>query len=106
MICHVMVLPPALPSPPPHLSPDAFRVNEILAKGYNVARNILSLAQPDLHRVRYHRERISSELVPLLDALLEGTSDAATHSWCYMVTVTVADLFNQLAEREALAQHR
>ena len=101
-----MALPPFLPSPPLHLEPDVLRVNEILAKGYHAARTILDLPHADIHRVNYHRERIRSELIPLLDAVVESTSDAATCSWCHTVTVTVADLFNQLTEREALAQHR
>lgn len=101
-----MVLSPLLPPPPPHLEPDVLRLNEILSKGYHVAKSVLDIAQPDLHRVHYHQERIWSEFIPLLDAVLESSSDAATRSWCCAVTVAVADLFNQLAEREASAQHR
>ena len=101
-----MVLPPVLPPPPPHLEPDVLRANEILAKGYHVARNVLNMSQPDLHQLHYHRERIQSELVPLLDVVLESTSDAATCSWCHVVTATMADLFNQLTEHEAWAQQR
>jgi hypothetical protein len=82
------------------------RANEILAKGYHMARNILQITQPDLHQVHYHRERILSELIPLLDLVLQTASDAATCSWCHAVTVIIADLFNQLTEREASAQHR
>ena len=101
-----MVLPLALQPPPSYLEPDVLRANEILSRGYCVARNILDTPQADLHQIHYHRERVQSELVPLLDAILESTSDAATRSWCYAVTTTVADLFNQLTEHEALASHR
>ena len=101
-----MVLPPILPPPPPHLEPDVLRVNEILVKGCHVAQEVLGLAQPDLHRLCYHQERIRSELIPLLDAVMESTSDTATCSWCSVVTVTIASLFNRLTEHEALARHR
>jgi hypothetical protein len=101
-----MVLPPVLPPPPPLLGSDVLRANEILTEGYHAAQNVLAVAQPDLHRVHYHQERIWSELVPLLDVILESTSDAATRSWCSAVTIVVADLFNQLTEHEALARHR
>lgn len=101
-----MVLPLVLPPPPPHLEPDVLHANEILSRGYHVARRILDLTQPDLHQVHYHQERVRSELVPLIDAILESTSDAATRSWCFAVTVTVADLFNQLTEHKAFALHK
>src|SRR5882757_5454282 len=103
-----MVLPSTLPPPPgpPHLEPDVLHAYEILAKGYCAARGLLDLAQPNLHRVRYHQERIWSELVPLLDVILESTSMVATRSWCHTVTVTIAELFNRLAHCETLAQCR
>ena len=100
-----MVLPSALPPPPPRLESNAFRVSEILANGYRAAMDIVNLDQPDLHRVHYHRERVSSEFVPLLDAVFESTSDTATHSWCLRVTETLTDLFNCLVQCEAAAQH-
>ena len=71
-----------------------------------MARNVLNISQPDLGQIHYHQERIRSELVPLLDILLESTSDPATRSWCYVATPTIADLFNQLTKHEAWAQHR
>ena len=100
-----MALRPDLP-PPPHPEPNVLRANEIIMEGYHAAQNVLEITEPDLQRVRYHRERILSEVIPLLDVVLESTSDAATQSWCGMVTVAVADLYNQLAESEAVAQHR
>lgn len=101
-----MALPPDLPPLPPHPKPDVLRADEIISEGYHAARNVLAIAEPDLQRVRYHQERISSEVIPLLDVVPESTSDAATHSWCGTVAATVADLFNQLTESKAVAQHR
>ena len=101
-----MILQPVLPPPPPDLEPDVLRANEILMSGYHVAQEVLGLVQPDLHRLRYHRERIWSELVPLLDAVMESASNMATCSWCSTVTIAIADLFNRLTKHEALARHR
>jgi len=100
-----MTLPSILPSPP-HLDPDVARANRILANAYHAAQRVLNLAHPDINQVRYHQERIWTELVPLLDAILESTSDTAMRSWCCEVTETIANLFNQLTQCEALAQHR
>jgi hypothetical protein len=100
-----MALPPDLPPPPPHPEPNVLRANEIITEGYHAARNILAITKPDLQCVRHHREHILSEVIPLLDIVSGSTSDAATHAWCGTVTIAVADLFNQLAESEAEAQH-
>ena len=100
-----MDLPSVLP-PPPHLEPDVVHANRILANGYHAARGVLNLVHPNLDQIRYHQERVWSELIPLLDAILESTSDAATHSWCCRVTEAIADLFNQLTQHEVSAQHR
>jgi len=100
-----MVLPLMLP-PSPSLDPDVAHANEILVNGYRAARGVLDLVQPDINQVRYHQERIRLELVPLLDAISESTSDAATRSWCFTVTEMAAHLFNQLTQREASIQHR
>ena len=101
-----MVLPLILPPLPLHPKHDVLHVNEILTKGYHVARCILDLVQLDLHQIHYHKKHIWSEFVPLLDIILESTSDMATHSWCHAVTMTFAHLFHQLTECEALAKHR
>jgi hypothetical protein len=101
-----MVLPSTLPPPPPHLGPDVIRANELLVNGYRVARDVVNLGQPNLHQVRYHQERVWSELVPLLDAVFESASDTATRSWCYKVTETITDLFNHLTQCEASVLHR
>ena len=98
-----MALPSTLPLPPSHLEPDIFHANEILVKGYHAARNVLNLEQVDLHQIHFHQERIWSELLPLLDTLLESTSDPAMCSWCYVTTATIADLFGQLTKHEASA---
>jgi len=100
-----MDLPSVLP-PPPHLDPDIARANRILANAYHAARSILSLAQPDINQVRYHQERVWTELVPLLDVILESTSDTAMRSWCCGVTKIIANLFNQLTQCEASAHRR
>ena len=99
-----MVLPSALPSPPPRLESDVVHAGEILASGYYTARRVVDLAQPDLHQVRYHQERVRSELIPLLDAIFGSTSDAATRCWCLAVTATFTDLFNCLAQHETSTQ--
>ena len=101
-----MALPPVLPPPPPYTEPNVLHTNKLLVEGYNAALGVLAITQPDLHQVRYHREQIWSELVPLLDVVLKSTSDAATCSWCHATTITIADLFNRLTESEAVAQHR
>ena len=101
----VMDLPSVLP-PPPRLKPDIVHMNRILTNGYHAARGVLNLMYPNLDQIRYHQERVWSELVPLLDAILESASDAATRSWCCGITKTVADLFNRLTQCEASAQHR
>ena len=100
-----MNLPSTLPSPP-RLEPNVAHANNILNNGYHAARNILDLVHPNLNQLHYHREHIWSELIPLLDTILESTSDAATRSWCCRVTETIADLFNRLVECEASAQHK
>ena len=100
-----MVLPFTLPALPPHPKPDVLHANKILVKGYCTARSILDLVRPDFHQVRYHQERVWLELVPLLDAIRESTLDPATRSWCYVVTATFANLFNQLTEHGALTRH-
>ena len=101
-----MVLPSTLPPPPLHLGPDIIHAKEILASGYHAARDVLNLVQPDLNQVRYHQDRVWSELVPLLDAVFESTSDTATRSWCCSVAETIAHLFNHLTQCEASTQHR
>jgi len=101
-----MVLPLTLPPLPPSLDPDILHANEILVNGYHAAWGVLNLMQPDINQVRYHLECVRSELVLLLNAISESTSDAATRSWCCMVTETVAYLFNQLTQHEASVQHR
>lgn len=101
-----MLLPSNLPQPPPHVGPDIIHANEILAKGYEAAKNVLGLVQPDVHQARYHRERVSSEFIPLLDAMLNSVSDTGAQSWCYAITTIIATLFNQLIERETSAQNR
>ena len=98
--------PPSNLPPPPHPEPDVVRANEILVKGYCAAQNVLTLTQLDLHQVHYHQDRVWSELIPLLDVISESTSDAATRSWCHTVTITIANLFNELVRRESLAQQR
>ena len=100
-----MDLPSALP-PPPHLDPDVVRANRILENGYRAAWDTLKIVNPDINQIRYHQERVWSELVPLLDAVSESTSDAAMRSWCCRVTEMIADLFNQLTQREVSSQHR
>lgn len=101
-----MVLSSVLPQLPPHVGPDIIHANEILAKGYQAAQNVLGLARPDVHQVRYHQERFSSEFIPLLDTVSSGISDASMQSWCYAVTIMIAGLFNQLIECETSAQNR
>ena len=101
-----MDLPLTLPPPPPCLEPDVVHANEILVNAYHAARGVTSLVHPDPNQVRYHQERIWSELVPLLGAIFESTSDADTRSWCCGVTETIAELFNRLTQCEALAQGR
>jgi len=101
-----MILPSTLPPLPPSLDPDVVHANEILVNGYHAAQDVLDLAQPDINQVRYHQERTRSELVPLLEAIYEGTSDTATRSWCYAVTETLAYLFNELTQREASVRAR
>ena len=101
-----MVLSPTLPLPPPHAELDVIRVNEILTRGYSAARDVVNLGQPDLHQVHHHQERVRSELVPLLNAVFESTSDAATRSWCFTVAEAITDLFNRLMQCEASARHR
>ena len=75
-----MILPSALPLLSPHPEPDVVHANEILVTGYRAAWNVLGLAQPDLHQIRYQQERVWSDFIPLLDAILDSTSDTATHS--------------------------
>jgi hypothetical protein len=65
-------------------------------EGYGAALNMLKITQPDLHQVRYHRERIWSELIPLLDVVLVSTSNAATRSWCHATAITIADYSTNL----------
>lgn len=65
-------------------------------KGYHAARNVLNLEQVDVHQIHFHQDRIWSELLPLLDTLLESTSDPAMRSWCYIATATIADLFSRI----------
>jgi hypothetical protein len=101
-----MDLPSSLPPLPAHLSLDLIRTSEILTNGYHAAKNTLASARPHLQQNRYHQERILSELIPLLDALLESTSDAVTRSWCFSATITLVDLFKRLTECEALEKDR
>ena len=99
----IMALPSVLPPPLPHLEPDILCANEILVKGCCAAQRILDLVQVDLHQVHFHQERIWSELVPLLDVMLESTSGSTMRSWCYVAATTFADLFDELTKCEASA---
>ena len=99
-----MALPSTLP-PPRLLEPDALQAHAILHSGYLAAQDVINLERPDLHQVRYHQDRVLSELVPLLDAISTSTSDTAVLSWCYASTVSFANLYKRLTQHEASAAH-
>ena len=101
-----MALPSTLPPPPPYQEPDILHANEILVKGYCAAQNVLGLVHVDLRQVHFHQERIWSEFLPLIDAVLESTSGSAMRSWCYTTTTIMAELFDQLTKCETLARER
>lgn len=101
-----MALPSMLPPPPVQLEPDALQAHAILQNGYIAAQDVVNLEQPDLHRVRYHQDRVLSEFVPLLDAISASTSDAAILSWCYTTTASFVNLYNCLTRCEASAAER
>ena len=106
MVIDDMALPSTLPLPPHPLEPDIQQACTILQNGYSAALDVVNLGRPDLHRVRYHQERVFLELVPLLDAVSTGTSDTVIVSWCYEAVIFFVNLSACLAQCEKLAEHR
>ena len=101
-----MDLPSTLPPPPDLLKPDVLQAHAILQSGYFTARDVLNLAQLDLHQICYHRERVLSELAPLLDAISASTSDTIILSWCYTTTMSFINLYRCLMQCESSMKHR
>ena len=101
-----MDLPPTLPSPPDTSDPNILQAYAIVQNGYLAARGILNLGQPDSQQLRYHQGRVTSELVPLLDAISVSASDPAILPWCHVTAKSLADLYNCLSQHEAAAQRR
>ena len=94
------------PPPPGRPEPDVLRAHSILESGYLAAQDVANLGQPDLHQTRYHQERVSSELVPLLDAIAASTSDAVLLAWCYASTTSFVNLYKRLTQCEISARRR
>ena len=105
MVIGGMALPSALPPPPHPLEADVLQAHSVLQNGYVAAQAVVNLGCPDIHQVNYHRERVQSELVPLLDAISASTSDSAMVSWCFATATSFADLYNCLTQRGTFARY-
>jgi len=102
----LMDLPSALPPPPDTSDPNVLQAFAIVQNGYLAAHGVLNLGRPDPQQLRYHQGRVTSELIPLLDAISTSTPDPAIIPWSYVTAKSLADLYNCLSQREAVAQHR
>ena len=99
-----MILSSTLPPPPRLHEPDVLHALAILQNGYTAAQDVVNLGRPDPHQAHFHQERVQSELIPLLDAIVTSTSDSATISWCCAAAASFADLYNWLTRCETSVQ--